>query len=124
MGLLNVSPLDSHSLHNLRKKRTVIGITCKDGVILGVEKLVQSKLLVPGSNRRIGSVDVHAGLAHAGLLADGRYLLNHVKDECSDWRDRYHTPIGGMVFARAQIPHLFSFALALDFLRPFPKGAR
>ncbi|KAJ9088361.1 putative proteasome subunit alpha type-7 [Entomophthora muscae] len=41
---------------------TIIGIRFKDGVVLGVEKLVQSKLLVPGSNRSILSVDEHVGL--------------------------------------------------------------
>lgn len=41
---------------------TVIGLKCKDGIVLGVEKLVASKLLVPGSNRRIFNVDHHIGL--------------------------------------------------------------
>jgi 20S proteasome subunit alpha 7 len=41
---------------------TAIGLKCKDGVVLAVEKLVTSKLLVPGSNRRIFNVDLHAGL--------------------------------------------------------------
>lgn len=41
---------------------TAIGLKVKDGVVLAVEKLVQSKLLVPGANRRIASVDDHAGL--------------------------------------------------------------
>jgi 20S proteasome alpha/beta subunit len=40
----------------------VIGLRCKDGVVLAVEKLVQSKLLVPGANRRIATVDLHAGI--------------------------------------------------------------
>ncbi|KNE97775.1 hypothetical protein PSTG_08992 [Puccinia striiformis f. sp. tritici PST-78] len=46
--------------------RTVIGLECKDGVILAVEKLVQSKLLVPGSNKRLRTVDLHVRLATAG----------------------------------------------------------
>lgn len=41
---------------------TVIGLKLKDGILLAVEKLVQSKLLVPGANRRIATVDTHAGL--------------------------------------------------------------
>jgi hypothetical protein len=39
-----------------------IGLRCVDGVILAVERLVQSQLLVKGSNRRIGSVDPHIGI--------------------------------------------------------------
>jgi 20S proteasome subunit alpha 7 len=46
----------------MRQYSTAIGLRCKDGVVLAVEKLVQSKLLVPGSNRRILSVDRHTGM--------------------------------------------------------------
>ena len=42
--------------------RTAIGIRVKDGVVLAVEKLIQSKLLVPGANRRIQNVDRHIGI--------------------------------------------------------------
>jgi hypothetical protein len=41
---------------------TAIGLRCKDGVVLAVEKLIQSKLLVPGSNKRIATVDRHVGI--------------------------------------------------------------
>lgn len=46
----------------LSLRRTAIGIKCKDGVILAVEKLVTSKLLVPGANKRIATIDTHAGI--------------------------------------------------------------
>lgn len=39
-----------------------IGVRCKDGIVLAVEKLVISKLLVKGANRRIVAVDDHVGL--------------------------------------------------------------
>lgn len=95
----------------------MIGLRCKDGVVLAVEKLVQSKLLVPGANRRIATVDLHAGIvrfgshrapskflpcppltsplplanqATAGLLADGRHLAGRARDECESYRDSYH----------------------------------
>ena len=42
--------------------RTAIGLRVKDGVVLAVEKLVHSKLLVPGANRRIQTIDRHIGL--------------------------------------------------------------
>jgi hypothetical protein len=41
---------------------TVVGIKCKDGVVLGVEKLIPSKMLLEGSNRRIHAVHKHAGM--------------------------------------------------------------
>ena len=46
----------------LLARSTVLGLRCKDGVVLAVEKLIISKLLVEGSNRRIYNVDRHAGV--------------------------------------------------------------
>ncbi|KAH8830691.1 nucleophile aminohydrolase [Flagelloscypha sp. PMI_526] len=71
---------------------TAIGIKCKDGVVLAVEKLVHSKLLVPEVNRRILTVDRHIGLTTAGLLADGRHLSNRARDEASNYRETYKSP--------------------------------
>lgn len=68
---------------------TAIGLRVKDGVVLAVEKLVHSKLLVPGVNRRIQIADKHIGLATAGLLADGRQLAGRTRDEASNYRDTY-----------------------------------
>lgn len=42
--------------------RTCIGIKAIDGIVLAVEKPVTSKLLVPGSNKRIWSADEHIGI--------------------------------------------------------------
>ncbi|KAG6336348.1 hypothetical protein ID866_2743 [Astraeus odoratus] len=70
---------------------TAIGLRVKDGVVLAVEKLIHSKLLVPGANRRIQTVDRHMGMATAGLLADGRNIANRARDEIanirSTWRE-------------------------------------
>ncbi|KAK0206649.1 20S proteasome subunit [Desarmillaria ectypa] len=71
---------------------TAIGLRVKGGVVLAVEKLVHSKLLVPGANRRIQTVDRHIGMATAGLLADGRHLANRARDESSNYREQFRTP--------------------------------
>lgn len=41
---------------------TAIGIRCKDGVVLALEKLVTSKLLKPSANKRIATVDRNIGV--------------------------------------------------------------
>lgn len=41
---------------------TAIGIKCKDGVVLAVEKIISSKLLKPGANKRIATVDRNVGV--------------------------------------------------------------
>ncbi|KIJ20137.1 hypothetical protein PAXINDRAFT_153073 [Paxillus involutus ATCC 200175] len=65
---------------------TAIGLRVKDGVVLAVEKLVHSKLLVPGANRRIQTIDKHIGMATAGLLADGRNISNRARAEGANIR--------------------------------------
>lgn len=77
--------------------RTCLGIRAKDGIVLACEKLVPSKLLVPGSNRRIMTVDEHVGFVSAGLLADARHLVNRSRDEAENYLDTFRTPIPGKV---------------------------
>ena len=62
---------------------TVVGIRCADGVVLGVEKVMLSKMLLPSSNRRVATVSAHAGVAQAGLAADGRPGAHPALPSCS-----------------------------------------
>ncbi|KAJ1930198.1 putative proteasome subunit alpha type-7 [Tieghemiomyces parasiticus] len=78
---------------------TAIGLKVKDGVILAVEKLAQSKMLVPGSNLRIQGADLHVGIATSGLLADTRHLVKRARDEARSYRDVYGVPIPGKIMA-------------------------
>ncbi|KAI0033775.1 20S proteasome subunit [Vararia minispora EC-137] len=71
---------------------TAIGLRVKDGVVLAVEKLIQSKLLIPGANRRIQTIDRHMGFATAGLVADGRQLANRSREEGRSLRSQFHHP--------------------------------
>ncbi|KAJ1558587.1 hypothetical protein HK405_013361, partial [Cladochytrium tenue] len=97
---------------------TAIGIRAKDGVVLAVEKIVQSKLLVPGSNRRIGTVDTHVGIATAGLLADSRHIINRARSEAHQYRDFYKTQIPGKVIADRVAQYTQAYTL-YSSVRPF-----
>jgi len=72
---------------------TAVGITCKDGVVLAVEKIVTSKLYEPGVNKRIFIIDQHIGMAVAGLLADARQIVKVAREEAQN----YKTNFGGDV---------------------------
>lgn len=79
-----------------------MGLVCTDGIVLGVERLLHSKLLVKGSNRRIQSADEHIGLATAGLLADGKHMGSRAREECANFRDTYNSPVTvGVSLSRA-----------------------
>lgn len=72
---------------------TAIGIRGKDGVVLGVEKLVTSKLYEQGANKRLFNIDRHIGAAVAGLLADARQLVERAKEESANYRYNYGNSI-------------------------------
>ncbi|CAN1346511.1 Proteasome subunit alpha type-3 [Linum perenne] len=69
---------------------TVVGIKCKDGIVM---KLIASKMMLPGSNRRIHSVHRHSGVAVAGLAADGRQIVARAKSEAANYDNVYGEPI-------------------------------
>ncbi|QPG72932.1 Putative proteasome subunit alpha type-7 [Brettanomyces nanus] len=73
---------------------TSVGICCKDGVVLATEKVVNSKLLVPGKNKRIQSIDRHIGVVYSGLIPDGRHFVNRGREEARSFRSLYKEPIG------------------------------
>ena len=51
----------------MKISRTAIGIRGKDGIVFGVEKIVQSKLYEQGANKRIFHVDHHIGMVYIFL---------------------------------------------------------
>jgi 20S proteasome subunit alpha 7 len=102
----------------VEKSGTAIGIRCKDGVVLGVEKTIISKMLVKNSNRRILPVDVHASMAMAGLPADARQLINKGREEAKSYLSFYGTHIPGQVLADRIAGHVHMHTLYW-YLRPF-----
>jgi len=72
---------------------TAIALRCTDGVVFAVEKIVQSKMLEPGSNRRIQTIDKHIGMVSAGLVPDARQIANRARKEAASYRDFYDDDI-------------------------------
>jgi 20S proteasome alpha/beta subunit len=50
---------------------TAIGIRCKDGVVLALEKLITSKLLKADANKRISTVDRNMGVVSTSVAQEG-----------------------------------------------------
>lgn len=59
---------------------TCIGIKCKDGVVLATEKLVTSKLLKPGANKRIATIDRNMGIVRLLESTAGDETRRHGAD--------------------------------------------
>nr|CAG4713160.1 unnamed protein product [Naegleria fowleri] len=78
---------------------TAIGICCKDGVVLAVEKLVDSKLQEEHTNTRIFNVDRTAGLSITGWKPDGRPIVNKARSEARGYLDQFGHRIPGRVLS-------------------------
>lgn len=97
---------------------TCIGIRCKEGVVLAVEKIIGSKLLKPGANKRIATVDRNVGIVTSGLLPDGRHLTSRARDEASSWRRTYKGPIPTSALAGRLGGYVQAYTL-YSSVRPF-----
>eukprot|EP00485_Elphidium_margaritaceum_P004906 CAMPEP_0202688668 /NCGR_PEP_ID=MMETSP1385-20130828/4148_1 /ASSEMBLY_ACC=CAM_ASM_000861 /TAXON_ID=933848 /ORGANISM="Elphidium margaritaceum" /LENGTH=265 /DNA_ID=CAMNT_0049343691 /DNA_START=65 /DNA_END=862 /DNA_ORIENTATION=- len=96
----------------------VIGVRCRDGVVLGVEKLIHNKMLVTSSYRRIFTTSNNSGVVIGGLLPDGRQLVTRAREEASSYKSNFGIPIPGKVLS--QRIALFTHAYTEYWhLRPF-----
>ncbi|EOO04350.1 putative proteasome component c1 protein [Phaeoacremonium minimum UCRPA7] len=97
---------------------TSVGIRCRDGVVLAVEKVVTSKLLKSGANKRIATVDRHLGVVYSGMVPDGRHFVDRARDESRSWRDTFKTPIPTADLASRMGGYLQAYTL-YQSVRPF-----
>ena len=75
---------------------TIMGVRCKDGIILGTEKIVPNKMMISGTDRRIASVTPELGSVCNGIIPDGRALVQKARDEIDQYQKMYmiKMPIG------------------------------
>lgn len=106
-----------YSLKAVESSGTVIGITCTDGVVLCLEKNKPSKLVI-NSYRRIFNVDRHIGVAVAGLLPDGRKLVNYIIAEASNYKKLFGKPIPSNIICDRVASHVHLFNLYW-YTRPY-----
>lgn len=97
---------------------TAVGLVCKDGVVLVVEKLILSKMLEEGSNNRIFTADTHVGIAVAGLSADCRKYAKKVSGECRSYERQYGDKIPAKVLGARAGNHA-QFYTQFSHLRPY-----
>jgi 20S proteasome subunit alpha 7 len=107
-----------YALKAVENSGTAIALRVKDGVVIAVEKIVTSKMLEEGSNSRINAVDLHIAMGIAGLLADGRHLLNKSRSEAQNYQQFYNTPIPVKVLAERMALYMQFYTL-YSHVRPF-----
>eukprot|EP00939_MAST-03C_sp_MAST-3C-sp1_P001523 g1523.t1 len=69
---------------------SALGLLCKDGIVLAVEKRAQSKLLEkPKTSEKMYKIDSHVACAVAGLTADANILLRKARLVAQRHRYKY-----------------------------------
>jgi len=68
-----------YAIEAIKLGSTTVGIKTPEGVVLGVEKRVQSPLLEASSIEKIMEIDAHLGCAMSGLTADARTMIDHAR---------------------------------------------
>mmetsp|Transcript_70390 Transcript_70390/g.142529 ORF Transcript_70390/g.142529 Transcript_70390/m.142529 type:complete len:269 (+) Transcript_70390:60-866(+) len=106
----------------IEQSGTCVGVRCKDGIVLAVEKLLTSKMLVATSNRKIYHVDDHIGVAVSGWAADARQLVNRAQEETRAYRRNFghamspavlNEHMGGFLHAYTCYYHLRPFGASM-----------
>mmetsp|Transcript_6032 Transcript_6032/g.11011 ORF Transcript_6032/g.11011 Transcript_6032/m.11011 type:complete len:274 (+) Transcript_6032:125-946(+) len=98
---------------------TALGLRCRDGVVLAVEKPLQNKMLVAATTgRRIHTVDEYAGVAMTGFVSDGRQIVNRAREEAGSYEETYGTKIPPTTLAARLSTYVHYFTLH-GALRPF-----
>ena len=68
-----------YALETVNKGATIVGIGCAEGVVLGAEEKIESKLQDPEYTWKIFEVDSHLGAAVVGLGSDARILIDQAR---------------------------------------------
>jgi len=68
-----------YAIEAIKLGSTTVGVKTPEGVVLGVEKRVQSSLLESSSIEKVMEIDKHVGCAMSGLTADARSMIDHAR---------------------------------------------
>ena len=76
-----------------------MGVVCKDGIILGTEKIVLNKMMLSGTDKRSYSISPHIGCVVNGLVPDGRALMLKGREEAAQYKQMFGINIPGQTIA-------------------------
>ena len=89
-----------YAWETVNRGATIIGITCKEGVVLGAEEKLDSILQDPTYTWKLYEIDQHLGAAVVGLGSDARILIDQARVYAQSNRLLYDEPIDVEVVAK------------------------
>mmetsp|Transcript_19147 Transcript_19147/g.30440 ORF Transcript_19147/g.30440 Transcript_19147/m.30440 type:complete len:256 (+) Transcript_19147:44-811(+) len=99
-----------YAMEAIKIGATALGIQTKEGVLLAVEKRVESKLMVPESNHKIFEIDSHCGCVYSGLQADGKTLIDYARIQSQSYWFTYDEAMPVKSVTSSVADHMMSFA--------------
>jgi len=93
----------------VKRGTTAVGIKCRDGVVLIVDKRVSSRLLEASSIEKIFKIDTHIGVASSGLVGDARSLVDRARIECQINRVTYDEQMDVEALAKKLGDHMQTY---------------
>ncbi len=73
---------------------TTVGISCKDGVVLGTERrATMGTLIAHKATKKLFLIDEHLGLTVAGLVGDAQVLARYLEAEVNLYKLKHNRPI-------------------------------
>jgi len=82
-----------YALETVNRGATIIGIACSEGVVLGAEEKIETKLQDTEFTWKLYAVDDHLGAAVVGLGSDARILIDQARIYAQSNRLTYDEPI-------------------------------
>ena len=82
-----------YALETVNRGATIVGIACPEGVVLGAEEKIETKLQDTNFTWKIYTVDDHLGAAVVGLGSDARILIDQARIYAQSNRLMYDEPI-------------------------------
>jgi 20S proteasome alpha/beta subunit len=74
-----LSKLSRYHQYSIQLGSSAVGIKVEEGVVLAVERRLNSTLIVPGSIEKIFEVDSHIAVAASGVITDAKSLIEHAR---------------------------------------------
>ena len=93
-------------------------MVCKDGVILGTEKLVFDKMQVHGTDKRLYSINLSTGGVINGITPDGRSLIQRAREEVNQYSTMFGIKCPGSILAD-RMAMKFQMSTIYASYRPF-----
>jgi len=66
---------------------------------MGTEKIIVNKMLVPGTDKRLYSINLHMGGLINGVVPDGRSVITRAREESTQYESMFGIKIPANVMA-------------------------